>query len=129
MIMMRWLNGDYERLYHITSVTGQDWDLASLGCSDEVKETIFRNMGTCGAGDIGILHGIGFEIFTPYNYNKVVSVPCICVLDDGARRVPHKVSNGVSKNNISVFLGSDKTCQAATVRMFLPCLLESATFV
>lgn len=54
------------------AMSNQDWDIASLGCADDVKESIFRNIGTCGSGGVGDLHGIGFE-FTSLGYNKVVS--------------------------------------------------------
>lgn len=46
--------------------------MLSLGCDDDVQESIFRNLGTCGSGGVGELHGIGFEI-TSLSYNKVVS--------------------------------------------------------
>ena len=62
---------NFERVRLMVLVTMQEWDMASLGCSDEVKETIFRNVGRCGAGDIGVLHEIGFEILSLGKFKEV----------------------------------------------------------
>nr|ABI18974.1 putative non-specific nuclease [Paraleptuca crassipes] len=59
----------------LLTIGDAEWDLASLGCSSDVKETIFRDLGTCGAGGVGILNGIGFQIFS-LNYDKVIINVC-----------------------------------------------------
>ncbi|XP_045101820.1 uncharacterized protein LOC123498614 isoform X1 [Portunus trituberculatus] len=50
------------------------WDMASLGCGDDVKEMILRDQGACGAGDIGVLHEIGFEVLSAERFKKVLRV-------------------------------------------------------
>ncbi|XP_045101824.1 uncharacterized protein LOC123498614 isoform X3 [Portunus trituberculatus] len=56
------------------SVSVQVWDMASLGCGDDVKEMILRDQGACGAGDIGVLHEIGFEVLSAERFKKVLRV-------------------------------------------------------
>lgn len=65
-------------VYLSPGVFVQVWDMASLGCGDDPKEMILRNQGACGAGDIGELHKIGFEILSAERF-KEVSVPCVCI--------------------------------------------------
>ncbi|KAK8377743.1 hypothetical protein O3P69_014003 [Scylla paramamosain] len=58
----------------LLAIENSEWDMASLGCGDDVKEVIFRDQGACGAGNIGILHEIGFEILSAEKFKKVLRV-------------------------------------------------------
>ncbi|KAG0714474.1 hypothetical protein GWK47_014086 [Chionoecetes opilio] len=58
----------------LLAIDNSEWDLASLGCARPVKETIFRDLGTCGAEDIGTLHAIGFEIVSLGKYKEIIRV-------------------------------------------------------
>ncbi|XP_050722591.1 uncharacterized protein LOC127001660 isoform X1 [Eriocheir sinensis] len=59
----------------LLEVAGSEWDMASLGCDDDVEESIIRNLGTCGSSGVGDLHVIGFE-FTTLSYVKAIIEVC-----------------------------------------------------
>lgn len=50
----------------------QEWELNSLMCADSVDESIHRNLGTCGDGNVGDLHSIGFEVYGSSGYYELV---------------------------------------------------------
>ncbi|XP_042873188.1 uncharacterized protein LOC122253866 [Penaeus japonicus] len=55
-------------------VDGTEWRLDELGCSKKDKESIHRNLGSCGDGGVGVFEGIGFEIFGSDSFYELIRV-------------------------------------------------------
>ncbi|ROT83818.1 deoxyribonuclease I [Penaeus vannamei] len=55
-------------------VDGTEWRLHELGCTKKDKESIHRNLGSCGDGGAGVFEGIGFEIYGPESFYELIRV-------------------------------------------------------
>ncbi|KAK4317843.1 hypothetical protein Pmani_011082 [Petrolisthes manimaculis] len=58
----------------ILAIDGTEWELSNLMCADSVKESIHRNLGTCGDNNVGVLHSIGFDVYESSGYYEVIRV-------------------------------------------------------
>nr|AAN86143.1 duplex-specific nuclease [Paralithodes camtschaticus] len=70
------------------AIEGTEWEIWSLGCSNHVKETIRRNLGTCGEADQGDRHSIGFEYYGGSIYYELISV-CFGPVSETTLRTEH----------------------------------------
>merc|ERR1711872_759808 len=52
----------------VLDVDGEEYTMQDMGCTDSIKESILRDQGTCGDGDVGVIHQIGFETFQDQFY-------------------------------------------------------------
>ncbi|XP_042229344.1 uncharacterized protein LOC121871214 [Homarus americanus] len=59
---------------HLLAVDGKAFSLKKLRCRSPAKSTIRRELGRCGAGDLGHLQAIGFDIPTLSKFYEVIRV-------------------------------------------------------
>nr|XP_045618896.1 uncharacterized protein LOC123770784 [Procambarus clarkii] len=58
----------------LLAVDETEWELAELGCTDKVSESIQRDLGSCGSGNVGVVHAIGFEVDAAASFYELIRV-------------------------------------------------------